>query len=307
MHELISVANTADTYGIKIIYDNHQFHTSSWLNPLNGRGFPSSLFKGDPVRYGYGAGGTVLSADATRWWTDWWNRSIKDTKGNDGWTLQADFLKKIVRAVNNHTSTLGYEILSEPQIHSKDQWEKIKKFNEFMTDELRSVTNKTIAYSIPIPFDLGSPTEMTPANLASLIPANTGNVVFRISLYGNPDSSEYQRAKINTLVRAAHIANIPMYIGEWNKIAHTLTTTGSGVRLFLTDPSKSDINQNDVRLFVKKFKEFGVWGWAYWIWNFVPHKIPNYNLVNFTKSSFETTKYFNYLKNTISSEYGISN
>jgi aryl-phospho-beta-D-glucosidase BglC (GH1 family) len=36
MNELQMVANTADKYGIKVIYDNHQFHTSSYLNPQRG-------------------------------------------------------------------------------------------------------------------------------------------------------------------------------------------------------------------------------------------------------------------------------
>ena len=33
-----------DKYGIKIVYDNHQFHTSSWLNVERGTGFPIYLF-----------------------------------------------------------------------------------------------------------------------------------------------------------------------------------------------------------------------------------------------------------------------
>ena len=40
INELKFAATLADKYGIKIIYDNHQFHTSSWLNPQRGTGFP---------------------------------------------------------------------------------------------------------------------------------------------------------------------------------------------------------------------------------------------------------------------------
>ena len=71
---------------------------------------------------------------------------MKDTRGVDGWTLQADFLKKIVNAVDKHDSTLGYEILNEPHVRSEDQWAKVGKFNSFMTDELRTLTGKTIFY-----------------------------------------------------------------------------------------------------------------------------------------------------------------
>ena len=36
MQELQTVARTADRYGIRVIYDNHQYQTSSWLDPKNG-------------------------------------------------------------------------------------------------------------------------------------------------------------------------------------------------------------------------------------------------------------------------------
>ena len=38
-------ANAADKYNINVLYDNHQFHTSSYLNPQRGTGFPFSLFE----------------------------------------------------------------------------------------------------------------------------------------------------------------------------------------------------------------------------------------------------------------------
>ena len=104
--ELEEVARTADKYGIKVIYDNHQFHTSSWLNIERGTGFPAYLFN-DPVLYKQGSGGTPKSTAAETWWTNWWNRTIKSVNGTDGWTLQEDFLKKIVSTVDKHQSTLG--------------------------------------------------------------------------------------------------------------------------------------------------------------------------------------------------------
>src|SRR5215475_532607 len=95
LKEIEDVANTADKYGLKIIYDNHQFHTSSWMNPSRGTGFPAFLFA-DTKLYPQDSGGTPKSPAAQTWWTNWWNRAIKSTNGTDGWTLQLDFLKKIV-------------------------------------------------------------------------------------------------------------------------------------------------------------------------------------------------------------------
>ena len=54
--------------------------------------------------------GTPKSASARIWWTNWWNNTFT-YNGTDGWSLQADFLKKVVTTVDKHPSTLGYEIL----------------------------------------------------------------------------------------------------------------------------------------------------------------------------------------------------
>jgi len=153
--EIKSVAHAADKYGVKIIYDNHQWHTSSWLED-EGTGFPWSLFQGNS-KYSRGGGGNTPDKAAQVFWGDWWDRSVKDKQGKDGWTLMAKFLKKIVLAVDNHSSTLGYEILSEPHVDNKDQWSKIGQFNSFITAELRNTTSKTIIYSMNVPIDLNSP------------------------------------------------------------------------------------------------------------------------------------------------------
>ncbi|MGE5821556.1 MAG: cellulase family glycosylhydrolase, partial [Nitrososphaerota archaeon] len=46
MDELEQVANAADKNGIKVIYDNHQWHTSSWFEE-RATAFPWSLFEGE--------------------------------------------------------------------------------------------------------------------------------------------------------------------------------------------------------------------------------------------------------------------
>jgi aryl-phospho-beta-D-glucosidase BglC (GH1 family) len=43
MEELATVAETADKWGLKVLYDNHQWHMSSWLES-RATGFPSFLF-----------------------------------------------------------------------------------------------------------------------------------------------------------------------------------------------------------------------------------------------------------------------
>jgi hypothetical protein len=303
MSEINAVANAADKWGINVLYDNHQFHTSSWLNPQRGTGFPSFLFENNPL-YPSGAGGGTRYPAAQLWWTDWWNRSVKDVNGRDGWTLLADFLKKIVSTVDSHPSTLGYEILSEPQVHNVDQWEKIGNFNTLITNELRTLTQKTIAYSMNIPVDLKGPIGLNADNLAKMAPANKTNVVFKVSLYGLPSPDSYQGDRLNIFVQAGKLAGVPLYIGEWNNVVRQSNINEQGEIVTQINPELSDINQTEANLIVKTFKDIGAWGMAYWQWNIDTHQIANYNLISTDSAgAIQTTNYFNIVKNAYSSIY----
>ena len=300
LKEIEDVAKTADKYGIKVVYDNHQFHTSSWLNAGRGTGFPPYFFT-DHALYEQDSGGTPKSAVSKTWWTNWWNNAMT-VNGSDGWTLQLDFLKKIVSITDKHPSTLGYEILSEPQVHSEDQWAKIGKYNTFMTDELRKITNKTIIYSMNIPIDLKSSINVNAANLAKMTPQNKQNVVFKFSLYGIPDDG-YQSDKLQLFENASRIAGVPLYIGEWNNVKRVETYNDHGEKIWVIDDTQSDISQADANAIVGKFRDIGIWGLAYWEWSFVPNDTPNFNLVNVTsdkvtgKETMQPTEYFKIIEN----------
>jgi Cellulase (glycosyl hydrolase family 5) len=306
MKELETVATTADKYGLNILYDNHQYHTSSWLDPKNGTGFPTSLFESNSSSYPHGSGGEPKDKSAKTWWTKWWNRSVKDTNGNDGGILQLQFLKKIVNAVDGHPSTIGYEILNEPQIHSDDQWTKVGKYNTFMVDELRKITQKTIAYSQHIPTSMANnPTTsitITPKNIAKMAPDNKSNVVFKFTLYGLPYDSKYQRDRLNIFVRGAELAGVPLYVGEWNNVKREkVNDEESGIIFYQIDRQASDIDQKKADLFIQEFKQLKVWGWAFWNWNYIPHTAPNVNLILIREDgSINTTKYYEMLKNAVS-------
>ena len=302
MNELNTVAQAADKWGIKVIYDNHQFHTSSWLDPAHGTGFPGVLFSSNPA-YIYDGGGAPKSKYATLWWTNWWNRSIKDSSGTDGWTLLADFLKKIVNTVDQHPSTLGYEIINEPQIHSDDQWSKIGQFNTFMVSTLRAVTQKTIAYSQQIPSSPSDPTiTMTPENMAKMAPTNKTNVVFKFSSgYGVPTPNSYFAKRYDLFVRAGQLAGVPIYVGEWNVLKREKVTNVDNQTTYEINPQLSDINQTQANFMVQKFKDTNVWGAAYWFWDFHHHKVQNYNLIDVgSDGRVQPTIYFDILKNAYS-------
>ena len=307
INELKFAATLADKYGIKIIYDNHQFHTSSWLNPQRGTGFPSFLFQNNSA-YPYGSGGGPKYPSAAAWWTDWWNRVITDTNGTDGWNLQAQFLKKVVSTVDSHPSTVGYEILSEPQVHSADQWEKVGKYNTFMTDEMRQVTKKNLIYSMSIPVDLKSNIGVNATNLAKMAPANKTNTIFKFSIYGLPSPGSYQEERLKMFVSAGNLSGVPVYIGEWNNVARDKVINEEGDFVYEINPKASDITPEDTTVILKKFNEIDPYGWAFWYWNFRPHRVENFNLVTSdANENLIPTKYFDILKNAVHSVYSGKN
>jgi len=303
MLELQSVAQAADKHNINVIYDNHQFHTSSWFNSRKGTGFPSFLFQNN-ASYIADNGGGPKYVPAKLWWTDWWNRAVKDANGTDGWTLQAQFLEKIVNTLDSHKSTLGYEILSEPQVHNADQWEKIGQYNTFIVNELRKFTDKVIAYSMNIPVDLKSPINLTPENLAKMKPQNSTNVVFKISIYGLPTGS-YQQQRLTTFLQASNMTGVPLYIGEWNNVLREQIINEEGAAVFEINPFESDINQQEANQFVKIFKDLGIWGLAYWKWDYALQQTPNFNLISVgDNGDIVTNKYFKQLKIALDTNYG---
>ena len=297
--EIQSVANAADKYGVKIIYDNHQWHTSSWLEDI-GTGFPYSLFQGNS-KYSRGGGGNTPDKAAQVFWGDWWNRSVKDKQGKDGWTLMADFLKKIVLAVDNHSSTLGYEILSEPHVDKINQWSKIGKFNSFITKELRNITSKTIVYSMNVPVDLNSPINISPKNLAKMAPSYKENIAFKVSVYAVPDGDGYQEKRFDLFLKTSDKTGVPLYIGEWNNVVRT--KEGGITKL---NPDKSDLTKTDAKQILGALKKAGVWGTAFWRWDYQPVATDSFNLVSNKNGKLVPTKYLGILKDTVETVYGSS-
>ena len=297
MNELEQVASLADKYGIKVIYDNHQWHTSSWLEK-RGTGFPASLFENNSQKYPKDSGGKEGQPVAKLWWSDFWDGSIKDAQGKDAWTSFADYWKKIVTKLDGHPSTSGYEILSEPHVESSDQWEKIGNFNSFVTDELRSLTNKTIIYSMNVPVDLKGPIQLTPENLAKMAPTNKENVMFKISVYGNPDRDQYQKQRFDLFKKASELTGDPLYVGEWNNVVRTQV---NGV--FQLDPAKSGLNQATTDAMLQAFKDNNITASAFWKWDFQDADTPSFNLILNQNGTIMPTQYYTYLKNSVAKVY----
>jgi polyhydroxyalkanoate synthesis regulator phasin len=299
INEIKSVAEAADRYGLKIIYDNHQWHTSSWFEE-RATGFPWSLF-GNNSKYSKGGGGNTPDEEAQEFWGDWWDRSVKDKEGKDGWVQMAEFLKTIVLTVDNHSSTLGYEILSEPHVHNKGQWSKIGKFNSFMTEELRNITSKTIIYSMNVPIDLNSEINISPKNLAKMAPSNKDNVAFKVSVYAVPNGDGYQEKRFDLFLETSDVAGVPLYIGEWNNVVRT--KEGAISKL---NPELSELTKTDATKILRALKKADVWGTAFWRWDYQEVATDNFNLVSYNNGTLKRTKYLGILEDTVEKVYGPS-
>jgi hypothetical protein len=186
-----------------------------------------------------------------------------------------------------------------------DQWEKIGNFNTFITNELRTLTQKTIAYSMNIPVDLRGPIGVNPENMAKMAPDNKTNVIFKVSLYGLPSPETYQGDRLNTFIQAGLLAEVPLYFGEWNNVVRERSINEEGEVVTQISPELSNINQTEANLIVKSFKDADAWGMAYWQWNIDAHPIATYNLIRGTDATGapQTTNYFDILKNAYSSVY----
>ncbi|MDW0128615.1 MAG: hypothetical protein QOK87_09610, partial [Nitrososphaeraceae archaeon] len=299
INEIKSVANAADRYGLKIIYDNHQWHTSSWFEE-RATGFPWSIFEGNS-KYSKGGGGNTPDEAAQDFWGDWWDRSVKDKEGKDGWAQMSEFLKEIVLTVDNHSSTLGYEILSEPHVNNKGQWSKIGKFNSFITEELRNITTKTIIYSMNVPIDLNSHINISPKNLAKMAPSNKENIAFKVSIYAVPNGDGYQEKRFDMFLETSDLAGVPLYIGEWNNVVRTKEGVISKL-----NPKLSELTKTDAKQILGALKKAGVWGTAFWRWDYQEVATDNFNLVSYNNGTLKPTKYLGILEDTVEKVYGPS-
>ena len=206
-----------------------------------------------------------------------------------------------MNVVDKHPSTIGYEILNEPQVHSNDQWDKVGKFNTFMVNELRTVTQKTIAYSQQIPASINDKEiSVTSENMAKMAPENKTNVVFKISLYGLPVDNNFQEKRFNVFLKAAELADVPAFVGEWNDVDRVKSVNAEGKTVWNITNEKTNINQTEANSYIQTFDNANVWGWSYWLWNFKPHDTVNFNLINVTTDGrIQPTEYYNILKNAI--------
>ena len=167
--------------------------------------------------------------------------------------MQTTFLKRVTNTVDHFKSTLGYEILNEPQVHTSKQWAKVGKYNTFITNTLRQITNKTLVYSMNL---LVRP-DVSPKDVAMMTPKDKDNLVFKFTIYDAPRPGSFEGNKLTTMLKVAKLAKVPVYIGEWNDASHKDMAKGKKGLLVHAKHNQDDTAAN---LIVKKLKNLNVWG-----------------------------------------------
>jgi hypothetical protein len=257
--ELDHISSTAYNYNVLCIYDNHQWECSSYLG--YGIGFPTSLLKqyfhkDDPKKTSMNP---PINEDLRNFWNNWWDRKFVAVDGKDGWDTQFDYLEKIVKRVKDNKSTLGFEILNEPQVHRWNDFKIVGNYHKYILEKLASITDK--AFFLCWTNSSISIENILPGEQIKIRPSSTSiknNLFYDIHPY--PPS-----IPMMTIYKTASLLmdNIPMYAGEFN----------SGIKKGVT------VDETDFVKYVKLLKQFSANGCALWQWSYtVDNDHPAFNL-----------------------------
>ncbi len=142
LKELDDISKAADKYNILCLYDNHQWKCSSYLG--YGIGFPNSVLIpyfhiDDPEKNSLNP---PLRKNLEKFWNAWWDRKLTTIDGNECWEAQLEYFETIVSRIQNKKSTLGFEILNEPQVFRRGDFKIVGNYHNYITKKLETITDK---------------------------------------------------------------------------------------------------------------------------------------------------------------------
>lgn len=236
LDELEIVARAAQANDICVIFDNHHWYTSSYWKieiPGNsdGRGFPSFVVKSFPVK------NSDYEDTAGPFWKAFLNNNI-EINGKKIWTLQAEFFAKIINRVDRFDSVMGYEILNEPHLFARDQYDALGNYHTYMAKKIRAMTDKLIIFDRETARGFPRDPDLEP----KIVPAGVSNIVYGPHLYSVPlpgTNAEKQ------------LANFKEWSRDW------------GVKVLIGEFSAS--TQEEIDQYLRLFKQNG-FGWTYYAW-----------------------------------------
>ena len=199
MSSLNDVANSAESQGIYVIYTMGATANS----PCNDNVWPCAMY----ANYG-GTGPTPQFWNAL-----WANQIMYD--GTDSWTAQWNsFWLPIINAVDSNPSTLGYEILNEPQNPGGAPLSQLQNYNQFFAQKMRLAIQSShyVMFMAPCPacgYNLNSSTPI------SVAPTGISNLAIDFHNYADYSSVDQAGPYFAMYSQVSQQLNIPVLIGEW--------------------------------------------------------------------------------------------
>jgi hypothetical protein len=243
-----TIAWYAEQNGLYVMWDlNHQAHASSQYisDGSPGFGFPTSI--------------TAPYPNESAFWTAWWANQTT-YNGQNGWSLDLQYDLQIAKAVDNYSSTLGYEIMNEPAIFSSTgtrsgfyNFQGMQQFNNYIGKGLRTVTSKIIFFDHPYTNPDNLP-NCIPSCLLESYPSLVSNIAF--------DDHEYNTYNATLWAQYASFAEkigAPVVIGEWAPCSGSPNTISSCAA------SRAAVDQF-IQTYLTAFKNYG-WAWCYYRWH----------------------------------------
>ena len=270
LNELELVAQEAQANDICVIFDNHHWYTSSYFANLdNGKsgtpkGFPSFVMEGYPTTGDY-------EQVAGSFWEDFLTNDII-IGGQKIWDIQADFLGKVIKRVDQYRSVAGYEILNEPHIFDPSQYSDLGNYHTYMAKKIRSVTDKKIVFDRETTRGF----QRDPGQEYKIVPQGVSGLVYGPHLYSVPVAGSQGEKQVQNFKQWSDEWDVEILIGEWS--AET---------------------QDEMDTFVTVFENSN-FGWTYYKWS--PAKdTDGTHLGNVIYESNNTPKtvYLKYLANSI--------
>jgi aryl-phospho-beta-D-glucosidase BglC (GH1 family) len=236
LDELELVARAAQANDICVIFDNHHWYTSSYWDieiPGNsdGRGFPSVVVKSFPMK------NKDYEDTAGPFWKAFLSNNF-NVGGKKVWDYQADFFTKVINRVDRFDSVIGYEILNEPHLFSKDQYDDLGNYHTYMAKKIRAQTDKMIIFDRETARGFARDPDLE----RKIVPFGVSNIVYGPHLYSAPLSGSHSDKQIDNFK-------------EWSK--------DWGVKIFIGEFSAS--TQSEIDAYLREFKANG-FGWSYYAW-----------------------------------------
>jgi len=186
--------------------------------------------------------------DIEKFWNGWWDRAIKSFDGGDGWDLQMDFFQRVIETVNNKTSTIGFELLNEPQVFRHSDFKKVSSYHDNLLNKIAEMTDKILLFCYTYGGGLSAFNfPWTQAKIKPTLPVNN-KILFDIHPY-----PPYYIVMLYFRLIVKLMKMDTFLVGEYN------SGTGDGIKISLSQHIK----------YLKTFKKILPHGVMFWQWSYI--------------------------------------